>query len=56
MADMNKRILLHSTLQLNLSADAPILFVICMQNFINKKSEISYGSGGEGGGAGEGNR
>ena len=29
-----------------------------MQNFINKKSEISYESGGRGrgGGAGEGNR
>ena len=29
MADMNKRILLHSSLQLYLSQDTPISFVIC---------------------------
>ena len=53
MADMNKRILLHSSLQLYLSPDTPISFVIeRMQNFINIKSETSgEGLGGKGNGS-----
>ena len=53
MADMNKRILLHSSLQLYLSPNTPISFVICKNAEFHKYQKWNF-MWGVGGGSGTG--